>query len=225
MTDPALSSPIAVAVHVQEAERPRYARDDAAGQQCEIENPLACRTFVRRAKGSEGAIHQNYRDRPSDDQDRIGQSRLQHQSPCATSPSHDRLVLRKATHSTHHPIAIRPNQQPVSADLRHAENNSLIEPSRSVPRHQHRARSSGGRRWRPIAAGGAACRSRAAFRPPNLTGLTVRAVRRTIAADRKEANMAEVDNDAAAELCWKLLLPVLSWPACGGKRTSSRFAA
>jgi len=83
----------------------------------------------------------------------------------------------------------------------------------------------GGKRWRPIAAGGAACRSRAAFRPPNLTGLTVRAVRRTIAADRKEANMAEVDNDAAAELCWKLLLPVLSWPACGGKRTSSRFAA
>ena len=78
---------------------------------------------------------------------------------------------------------------------------------------------------RDDAAGGAACRSRAAFRPPNLTGLTVRAVRRTIAADRKEANMAEVDNDAAAELCWKLLLPVLSWPACGGKRTSSRFAA
>jgi hypothetical protein len=30
-------------------------------------------------------------------------------------------------------------------------------------------------------------------------------LRRTIAADRKEANMAEVDNVAAAELCWKLL--------------------
>ena len=38
----------------QEAERPRYARDDAAGQQCEIENPLACRACVRRAKGSDG---------------------------------------------------------------------------------------------------------------------------------------------------------------------------
>ena len=37
----------------QEAERPRYARDDAAGQQCEIENPLACRACVRRAKGSD----------------------------------------------------------------------------------------------------------------------------------------------------------------------------
>jgi len=42
----------------------------------------------------------------------------------------------------------------------------------------------------------------------------VRAVRRTIAADRKEANMAEVDNDAAAELLLE-----------AGKRTSSRFAA
>ena len=41
----------------QEAERPRYARDDAPGQQCEIENPLACRACVRRAKGSDGAIH------------------------------------------------------------------------------------------------------------------------------------------------------------------------
>ena len=64
----------------QEAERPRYARDDAAGQQCEIENPLACRACVRRAKGSDGAIHQNYRDRPSNDQDRNGKSRLQHQT-------------------------------------------------------------------------------------------------------------------------------------------------
>ena len=43
--------------------RPRYARDDAAGQQCEIENPLACRACVRRAKGSDGAVHQDYRNR------------------------------------------------------------------------------------------------------------------------------------------------------------------
>src|SRR4029077_16154474 len=43
--------------------RPRYARDDAAGQQCEIENPRACRAWISRAKGSDGAIHQNYRDR------------------------------------------------------------------------------------------------------------------------------------------------------------------
>ena len=50
-------------------------------------------------------------------------------SSCARSPSHDRLVLRKATHSTHYPIAIRLNQQLVFADLRHAEINSLIESS------------------------------------------------------------------------------------------------
>src|SRR6476660_8842530 len=30
----------------QEAERPRYARDDAAGQQCEIENARARRAYV-----------------------------------------------------------------------------------------------------------------------------------------------------------------------------------
>ena len=41
--------------------------DDAAGQQCEIENPLACRACVRRAKGPDGPIHQNYRNRPSND--------------------------------------------------------------------------------------------------------------------------------------------------------------
>ena len=64
----------------QEAERPRYARHDAAGQQCEIENPRACRACVCRAKGSDGVIHQNYRDRPSNDQSRNGQSRLQHQT-------------------------------------------------------------------------------------------------------------------------------------------------
>jgi hypothetical protein len=34
---------------------------------------------IRGAKGSDGAIHQNYRDRPSNGQDRNGQSRLQHQ--------------------------------------------------------------------------------------------------------------------------------------------------
>ena len=45
-----------------------------------IENPLACRACVRRAKGSGGALYQNYRDRPSNDQDRNGQSRLQHQT-------------------------------------------------------------------------------------------------------------------------------------------------
>ena len=37
------------------------------GPTCEIENPLACRACVRRAKGSDVAIHQNYRDRPSND--------------------------------------------------------------------------------------------------------------------------------------------------------------
>jgi hypothetical protein len=64
----------------QEAERPRYARDDAAGQQCEIENPRARRGRVCRAKASNEVTRQNYREPPSDDHDRNGQSRLQHQS-------------------------------------------------------------------------------------------------------------------------------------------------
>jgi hypothetical protein len=50
-------------------------------------------------------------------------------SSCATSPSLDRLVLRKSGHSSQYQIPIKLNQQPVSADLLHAENNSLIEPS------------------------------------------------------------------------------------------------
>src|SRR5262249_20537762 len=36
------------------------------------------RARVERAKASNGIIRQNYRDRPSDDQDRNGQSHLQH---------------------------------------------------------------------------------------------------------------------------------------------------
>src|SRR5690349_5644965 len=48
-------------------------------------------------------------------------------SSCARSPSHDPLVLRKAPHSSQYQIPIKPNQQPVSADLWHAEHNSLIE--------------------------------------------------------------------------------------------------
>ena len=83
----------------QEAERLRHVRDDAAGQPCEIENPRACRACVRRAKGSDGVIHQNYRDRPSDDQDRNGQSRLQHQTPYLSVQDRHRmtrLVVRKS---------------------------------------------------------------------------------------------------------------------------------
>ena len=75
----------------QEAERPRYARDDAAGQQCEIENPLACRACVRRAKGW------GYSSELSGSPERctkIGMANAL--SSCATSPSHDRLVLRKS---------------------------------------------------------------------------------------------------------------------------------
>jgi hypothetical protein len=45
----------------------------------------------------------------------------------------DRLVLRKAAHSSQYQIPVKLNQQPVSADLRHAENNLLIEPSNSAP--------------------------------------------------------------------------------------------
>jgi Transposase domain (DUF772) len=77
-----------------------------------IENPLACRACVRRAKGSDGAIHQNYRDRPSNDQDRNGQSRLQHQTIYLPAQDRRRMtgLLRKATHSTHYPIAIKLNQ-------------------------------------------------------------------------------------------------------------------
>ena len=40
----------------QEAERPRYARDDAAGQQCEIENPRPRRARVCQAKALIGVI-------------------------------------------------------------------------------------------------------------------------------------------------------------------------
>src|SRR5262249_9012309 len=47
-------------------------------------------------------------------------------SSYARLPSHDRLVLGTATHSTHCPIAIRLNQW---RRPRHAENKSLIEPS------------------------------------------------------------------------------------------------
>jgi hypothetical protein len=34
--------------------KPRYARNDAAGQQCEVENPLACRACVRPTKARMG---------------------------------------------------------------------------------------------------------------------------------------------------------------------------
>ena len=73
---------------IARSRKAHYARNDAAGQQCEIENPLACRACVRRAKGSDGAVHQDYRDRPSDDQDRNGQPRLQHQT--LNLPAQDR---------------------------------------------------------------------------------------------------------------------------------------
>ena len=76
----------------QEAERPRHARDDAAGQQCEIENPRARRACVCRTKASNGVVRQNYRDRPSDDQDRNGQSRLQHQTPYLPAQLRHRLT-------------------------------------------------------------------------------------------------------------------------------------
>jgi hypothetical protein len=46
---------------------------------------------VRGAKGSDGAIHQNYRDRPSNDQDRNGQSRLQ--PPTLYLPAQDRHCM------------------------------------------------------------------------------------------------------------------------------------
>jgi hypothetical protein len=45
-----------------------------------IENPLACRAYVGGAKGSNVAIHQNCRDRPSNGQDWNGPSRLQHRT-------------------------------------------------------------------------------------------------------------------------------------------------
>jgi hypothetical protein len=52
-----------------------------ACQQCEIENPRARRACVRRAKGPDEVIHHNDWYRPSDDQDRNGQSGLEHQTP------------------------------------------------------------------------------------------------------------------------------------------------
>jgi hypothetical protein len=69
------SSATSIARSQKAALRPRR----CGGPKSQIENPLACRACVRGAKGSDGAIHQNYRDRPSNGQDRNGQSRLQHQ--------------------------------------------------------------------------------------------------------------------------------------------------
>jgi hypothetical protein len=56
-------------------------------------------------KGSEEFAHQNYRDRPSDDQDRNGRCNTKFRSKKSTAES---------------------------ADLRHAENYSLIEPSKLI---------------------------------------------------------------------------------------------
>ena len=60
----------------QEAEGPYHARGDAAGQQREIKNPLACRARVRRAEGADGFVHPHHRHRTGDDQDRPRKPRL-----------------------------------------------------------------------------------------------------------------------------------------------------
>ena len=81
----------------QEAERPRYARDDAAGQQCEIENPLACRACVRRAKDRmELFIRTIGIARATTRSD--GQSRLQHQT--LYLPAQDRHRVTSLCYAT-----------------------------------------------------------------------------------------------------------------------------
>ena len=67
-------------------------------------------------------------------------------SSCARSPSHDRLVVRQSDPFTAIPIPIKLNQQPVSANLRHEENNSLIE--LSSLNHDSLSTDSGYDRWR-----------------------------------------------------------------------------
>jgi hypothetical protein len=83
--------------------RPRYARDDAAGQQCEIENPRACRACISRAKrigwGYSSELSGSPEQRPRSEWP-IPSTTSNALSSCARSPSHDRLVLRQATHST-----------------------------------------------------------------------------------------------------------------------------
>ena len=94
------------------------------------------RACVRRAKGSDGAVHQNHRDRPGNDQDRNGQSRLQHQT--LYLPAQDRRRMRGSV-AQREPIGKRQlrsgeNPQPVCcwkiSDP--AEIRSLIEASSYV---------------------------------------------------------------------------------------------
>ncbi len=75
----------------QEAERPRYARDET----------------MRRANNAKSKIRSRVEHVFAEQKDRMG-----HSSELSGSPEqlHDRLELRKATHSTQYPIAIRLNQ-------------------------------------------------------------------------------------------------------------------
>ena len=71
------------------------------------------------------AVHQDYRDRSSNDLDRNGH--INALSSCARSPSHDRLVLRRRPIRLITQLRQAKSIELVSADLRPLKNNSLIE--------------------------------------------------------------------------------------------------
>jgi hypothetical protein len=94
----------------QEAERPRYARDDAAGRQMRNRKSARVSSMCSPSK----RIGWGYSSELSGSPERrsrsewpISSTTSNALSSCARSPSHDRLVLRKAIHSTHYPTQLR----------------------------------------------------------------------------------------------------------------------
>ena len=75
----------------QEAEGSGNARGDTPSQQRKIENPLPGRACLCRAEGPHGPVHPDHRHRSGDDQDRLGQSRLQHQTVAVPASSCGRI--------------------------------------------------------------------------------------------------------------------------------------
>jgi hypothetical protein len=69
------------AMSIVRGRRGARCRKDPARQQRQIKNPFACRACLCRAKGSDGFVHPDHRDRESEDEDRTGESRLQYQKP------------------------------------------------------------------------------------------------------------------------------------------------
>src|SRR5256885_970559 len=66
---------------------------DSQIHQRQIKNPFACRACLCRAKGSDGFVHPDHRDRESEDEDRTGEPRLQYQTP-ALPAAHRGMIDR-----------------------------------------------------------------------------------------------------------------------------------